>query len=167
MKIPFSVGIRRHAYSRPFQRQRGGSSVRRRSGFQRFGNLGFVQQCFTKGFDTAYPLSSHGLPANHERIYLDPALETVSIRSLQNVGTQCWVVSRVSFLATGAGQSSSQGRPFIRIGMIAVAFRSMIAVWQPRVSQAPFAVTVQSAELCAFRNPVAQCWQQAAFSIAA
>jgi len=49
---------------------------------------------------------------------------------------------RVSFLAIAAGQSSLHGRPFLRIGMIAAAFLSMMAMWQRRVSQAPLAVTV-------------------------
>jgi len=40
----------------------------------------------------------------------------------------------MSLRATAAGQSSFQGRPFLQIGMIAVASRSMMAAWQRRVS---------------------------------
>ena len=48
---------------------------------------------------------------------------------------------RIVLPATAAGRSSRQSRPFLRIGMMAVAFRSRMAVWQRRVSQAPSAVT--------------------------
>jgi hypothetical protein len=44
------------------------------------------------------------------------------------------VARRVSFLAVAAGQSSFQSRPFLRIGMIGVACRAMIAAWQRRMS---------------------------------
>ena len=39
-------------------------------------------------------------------------------------------------------RSSFHARPFYRIGMIGTVLRSMMAVWQRRVSQAPSAVTV-------------------------
>ena len=50
--------------------------------------------------------------------------------------------ARVSFRAVAAGQSSFHGRPFLRIGMIAVPPSAMMALWQRRVSLAPSAVTV-------------------------
>ena len=61
---------------------------------------------------------------------------------------------RLSFLAWAAEQSSVQGRPFLRIGRMAVAPRSMMAVWR-RVSKAPSAVTVP---ICSLRGICSSPW---------
>jgi len=44
------------------------------------------------------------------------------------------IAIKVSFRARAAGQSSFHSRPFLRIGMIGTASRSMTALWQRRVS---------------------------------
>ena len=57
-----------------------------------------------------------------------------SVQCFQNARPECFVARSVSFRAFTAGQSSFQGRPFFRIGMIGMACRSMMAEWQRRVS---------------------------------
>jgi hypothetical protein len=46
-----------------------------------FGGLAVGVSCsdaLTEGLEAAHPLPSHGLPANHERVRLDPATGVVS-----------------------------------------------------------------------------------------
>jgi hypothetical protein len=49
------------------------------------------------------------------------------VRCFQNALPWCRVVRRVLFLAIVAGQPSFHGRPFLQMGMTAVAFRSIVS----------------------------------------
>ena len=53
------------------------------------------------------------------------------------------VARRIPFLACAPGVVASHGRAFLRAGMTARALRAAMAAWQPRVSQAPSALTLQ------------------------
>ena len=73
-----------------------------------------------------------GFEAPHLRF--DPAPGVVSFPTLPERPAEVPCGAQVLFLTIAAGQSSFHGRPFLRIGMIGVARRSMMAVWQRRVS---------------------------------
>ena len=62
------------------------------------------------------------------------AYRASTVGAMGQVNSIVRVARRVSFRARAAGQSSFQGRAFLRIGMMAVACRSTIAVWQRRLS---------------------------------
>ena len=74
-----------------------------------------------------------GLEAPHHRP--DPASGVVSGPALPECPAivSGWLAG-FRFGQSRLGQYSFRGRPFLQIGMIAVACRSMIAVWQQRVS---------------------------------
>lgn len=73
-----------------------------------------------------------GFEAPH--LCLDPVSSMVSGPALPERLAIGRVARRVSFLAIAPGQSSFQGRPFFRIGMIAIACQSIMAVGQRHVS---------------------------------
>ena len=56
------------------------------------------------------------------------------VHRFQNARPSWRVARRVSLRARAAGQSFFHGLPFLRIGMIGVPPRVMMALWQRRVS---------------------------------
>ena len=68
-----------------------------------------------------------------EPLCLDPAAGMVSGPVLPEGSAVIPCGAQFSLRTHAAGQSSFQGRPLLRIGMIEVACRSIMAVWQRRV----------------------------------
>ena len=145
-----------------------------------FGGLAvgvFRGDTLPEGLEAAHPLPGNGLPANHDRVRLDPASCVVSVQRFQNARPQCRVARRVSFLAIAAGQSSYHGRPFLRIGMIAVAWRSIPLVHVNMHCRAvdggvaaagvTSAIRCHGADIFPFGDPVEQVRQHGAVTVAA